>query len=61
VTSRTPKGKHTKRFIIEFKLAGEWLRSGNEKITGFFSTREEADAALTVYGSPDVKYRVRMK
>lgn len=63
MTSRTPEGKHTKRFIIEMFLPGskQWLRSGNEGITGFFNTREEADSALTVHGSPNVKYRVRMK
>ena len=64
MTSRTAEGKHTKRFIIELKnFDGKWIRSGNFGLSGFFATREEAQAALNVpnAASTGSKYRVRMK
>jgi hypothetical protein len=62
--SRTADGKHTKRFIVEFKTEGRWDRSGNAGLTGFFPTREEAQSALDPakgFISETVEYRVRMK
>jgi hypothetical protein len=61
--SRTPEGKHTKRFIVMMKSEskGKWIRSGNDVISGFFPTKEEAQAALNLYGSKGVTYRVRQK
>jgi hypothetical protein len=61
--SRTAEGKHTKRFIIEVRGSnGNWFRSGNRGLRGFFSTREEANLALaTGAPSPDVQYKVRQK
>jgi hypothetical protein len=48
MASRTPEGKHTKRFIIEFQLFGEWVRSGNTGIAGFFETRVEGEFGSNV-------------
>jgi len=63
--SRTLEGKHTKRFIIEFKnVNGKWERSGNSGIDGFFATREEAQAAIDPAKeliSDTLEYRVRQK
>jgi hypothetical protein len=61
--SRTAEGKHTKRFIIEVEhLSGEWQRSINEGLQGFYSTREAAQAALTVgTKSENLTYRIRQK
>lgn len=60
--SRTAEGKHTKRFIVEFKsYDGVWTRSGNDNIYGFFTTREEAQTAMEENKNIDMQYRVRMK
>ena len=64
--SRTLEGKHTKRFIIEYKnlLNGKWQRSGNDGLGGFFATREEAQAAIDPAKeliSDTLVYRVRQK
>jgi hypothetical protein len=59
--SRTADGKHTKRFIVELKVDGGWIRSGNAGLTGFFPTREEAQAAVLEHGSGGVTYKVRQK
>ena len=64
--SRTLEGKHTKRFIIEFKnmIDGKWSRSQNDGLQGFFATREEAQAAIyPAKGliSDTLEYRVRQK
>ncbi|MGA3200693.1 MAG: hypothetical protein ABSD89_15005 [Halobacteriota archaeon] len=61
MTSRTPEEKHTKRFIIEFNLLGRWRRSGNKGSSGFFATRKKAKAAMDIYGSAGLTYRVRQK
>jgi hypothetical protein len=61
--------RHDKRFIVEVQMCdGEgkekWYRSGTEGLDRFFSTREEAQAALDPakdYISEDLKYRVRQK
>ena len=55
--------QHQKRFIIEVKyFTGEWARSGNTGLQGFFATREEANVALENGDkSAGMKYRVRMK
>jgi hypothetical protein len=61
--SRTPEGKHTKRFIVLMKdeYYGTWVRSGNNVISGFFPTKEEAQEAIKLYGSAGLTYRVRQK
>ena len=65
MTSRTPEGKHTKRFIIEVANGenGKFNRSVNPGLTGFFATRGEAEAALanTTSKSTLFPYRVRQK
>jgi hypothetical protein len=63
MTSRTPEGKHTKRFIIEFQddYDKSWFRSENEGSRGFFATREKAKVAMDIYGSAGLTYRVRQK
>ena len=65
MTSRTPEGKHTKRFIIEVKipsLGNKFTRSSNFGHTGFFETREAAQSALTPESTADgFTYRVRQK
>jgi hypothetical protein len=64
MTSRTPEGKHTKRFIVEYKspFSGKWGLSFNGGHEGFFKTREEANAALTPKSTSDgYKYRIRQK
>jgi hypothetical protein len=63
MVSRTPEGKHTKRFIVEVKTESndKYYRSGNQVINGFFATREEAQTALEAHGSEGLKYRVRQK
>lgn len=55
--------RHAKRFVVELFLPGslKWVRSGNEKIREFFFTKEEAQAALAIYGSTTAKYRIRQK
>ena len=58
--SRTPEGKHTKRFIVLLKLyANNTVRSQN--IPEFFATKEEAQAAIADRGAKDCEYRVRQK
>ena len=66
--SRTLEGKHTKRFIIEYKDPvygnGKWNRSENDGLEGFFATREEAQAAIDPAKgliSDTLDYRVRQK
>ena len=63
MTSRTPEGKHTKRFIVLVKgvYGGTYYRSGNVVINGFFATKEEAQAAIVLHGSPGMTYKVRQK
>jgi hypothetical protein len=64
MTSRTPEGKHTKRFIIEAKslVTGKWFRSGNPGLENFYTTREDAKTALSNgVQSRDVPYRIRQK
>jgi len=53
--------QHEKRFIIEFNLLGGWQRSGNKGLSGFFATRKKAKAAMDIYGSAGLTYRVRQK
>ena len=59
--SRTPEGKHTKRFIVLLKLdAGKtYIRS--DSIPEFFATREAAQAAVTTRGSSNCTYKIRQK
>ena len=62
--SRTLEGKHTKRFIIEYRFLGKWNRSANDGLEGFFATREEAQAAIDPTKgliSDTLDYRVRQK
>lgn len=66
MASRTPEGKHVTRFIIMVKSygGGEYCRSGNYGLSGFFLTREEAQAALDPQkglASEGVTYKVRQK
>jgi hypothetical protein len=46
--SRTPEGKHTKRFIVlvQDTETKQWERSINDGLTKAFATREEALAAI---------------
>ena len=65
MASRTPEGKHVTRFII-LVAAGEdkqFVRSGDDGLTGFFLTKEEAQAALDTPGnkSEGLTYRIRQK
>ena len=54
--------QHEKRFIIEVNIGGDWQRSGNYGLQGFFATREEANLALAKgEKSPLCTYRVRYK
>jgi hypothetical protein len=55
--------QHEKRFIIEYKgYDNKWSHSGNDGHTGFFETKEAANAALTPESTDDgFKYRVRQK
>ena len=64
MASRTAEGKHTTRFIIEFKYGNDWVRSINDGLTGHFPTREAAQAALDPekgLASEGLTYRVRQK
>jgi hypothetical protein len=61
MVSRTPEGKHTKRFIVMAGDAGEQFRSGNDGLREAFSTREAAQEAITKFGSRGVTYKVRQK
>lgn len=64
MVSRTPEGKHTKRFIVERKMSdgsNKWTRSGNSSISGFFETKEAAQEALKTGASEGIQYRVRQK
>lgn len=48
MTSRTPEGKHTKRFIVLEKNAeGKFVRSTN--IPKFYESQEAADLSVTSY------------
>ena len=54
--------QHEKRFIIEVNIGGDWQRSGNYGLQGFFATREEANIALAKGDkAPHLTYRVRQK
>lgn len=61
--SRTAEGKHTKRFIVLMLLPASktWQRSGNDVISGFFATREAAQAAVEARGSRGITYKIRQK
>lgn len=64
MASRTAEGKHTKRFIIMVKSVGDYSRSGNDGLRGFFATKEEAQAALDPQKgliSEGLTYKVRQK
>lgn len=65
MASRTADGKHVTRFIIMVKSdGGEYCRSGNDGLSGFFLTREEAQAALDPQKgltSEGLTYKVRQK
>jgi len=64
MASRTPEGKHTKRFIIEYysEVNQKWVRSHNEGHPKPFATREVAQAAFTPESTDDgFNYRIRMK
>ena len=51
-----------KRFIIEVNIGGDWQRSGNYGLQGFFATRKEANKALANGDkSGGMEYRVRQK
>jgi hypothetical protein len=56
--------QHEKRYIIELFLEekNKWLRSGNDGLTGFFATREEAAKVLRNGDkSETLEYHVRQK
>lgn len=61
MTSRTPEGKHTKRFIILKRdvYTNSYTRSQN--IPEAFPTREEAQTAIDNRGSSGVTYKIRQK
>jgi hypothetical protein len=68
--SRTAKGKHTPRFIVEFTTERDTYRSGNTGLSGFFATRKAAQAAIArkaaqaaiaMHGSYGIDYKVRQK
>lgn len=59
--SRTEDGKHTPRFIVQFKTVLNTYRSNNDGLKQAFATREDAQAAIDVYGSPNVSYKIRQK
>ena len=59
MTSRTPEGKHTKRFIVLVKgVYGTYHRSGNVVINGFFDTKEEAREYINETLSPRRQPRI---
>lgn len=64
MTSRTPEGKHTKRFIVlkkEAEIDSKFERSYS--ISEAFATRELALAAIAARGTQrtGVTYKVRQK
>ena len=60
MVSRTFEGRHTTRFIIEFKNAnGKYFRS--HQLHQFYPTREEAQAVIDTKGDLSITYRVRQK
>ena len=63
MASRTPEGKHTKRYIVLKKNDTDEKFVRSYGIPQFFLTREEAQAAVdkiqTLY--PTVSYRIRQK
>lgn len=61
MTSRTPEGKHTKRFIILKKNSQETKFVRSTSIPEAFPTREEAQAAIDSRGSELVDYKIRQK
>lgn len=63
MASRTPEGKHTPRFIVQYKseLDKTTYRSGNSGLSGHFPTRELAQAAIKEFGSEGINYTVRQK
>ena len=65
MASRTPEGKHTKRFIVLKKSEsnGDTAFTRSYNVPGFFETRELAQAAIDASGSknPTTQYKVRQK
>jgi septal ring-binding cell division protein DamX len=63
--SRTPEGKHTKRFIVLKKSEsnGDTKYVRSVVVSGFFPTKEEAQAAVEARGSKleGTTYKVRQK
>ena len=59
MTSRTPEGKHTKRFIVLKKELNGYIRSNT--ISQAYPTREEAQSAINTLGTPGVEYKIRQK
>jgi hypothetical protein len=48
--SRTEAGKHTPRFIVQFKTVLNTYRSSNPGLTKAFETHEDAQAAIDALG-----------
>jgi hypothetical protein len=63
MTSRTPEGKHTKRFIVLKKnsMDEKYVRSLN--LPQAFETKELAQTALAIHALkfPKVQYKIRQK
>ena len=58
--SRTAKGKHTPRFIVQYTTEFTYPCLFGA-LSGFFATRKEAQAAIATYGSQGIDYKVRQK
>jgi hypothetical protein len=63
MASRTPEGKHTKRYIVLKKNGTDTKFVRSYSIPGFFATRDEALAVVAERQKfyPNVQYRVRQK
>ncbi len=63
MTSRTPEGKHTARFIVLNKNSEDTQFVRSYSIPGFFETRELAQAEIDRVSPtyPNVQYKVRQK
>ena len=59
--SRTPEGKHTKRFVVLVKADDGQGYTRSVSIPEFFPTKEDAQAAVSTRGFSSVVYKIRQK
>ena len=62
-TSRTPEGKHVKRFIVLKKAHFDEKFTRSASLPGYYLTKEEAQAAVAAnqHNFPEVAYKIRQK